>query len=305
MHKHDLALPTVSGRFVNTSSLKLGEGVGGDKRRWPRCPLWKKKKKRSQCFWFLLAIPLLYPPATTACPSHPFQSDVWKKHGILQHLRFWSRVVGRRGGAVGCSTQSGWLKAFRRLRCTTFLLLLPFADAFYKQVSNVPDLVWQTFSKDHLKKGWESDTHTRASHPPSFSLFLLFFFFLFSFLHRQKKKKKKSGLRLLLLFFDHCHLFLPFAVNSFLLHPDGSPVVPLDCRRNGGKSRGKKRDERARVLKGFCQECLVDVCCTAKCKFSNEGEQLTGCFVVLWHTRTQAHTHTGTHTQARTHVYWL
>lgn len=28
----------------------------------------------------------------------------------------------------------------------------------YKQVSNAPDLVWQTFSKEPLKGGWESDT---------------------------------------------------------------------------------------------------------------------------------------------------
>ena len=28
----------------------------------------------------------------------------------------------------------------------------------YKQVSNAPDLVWQTFSKERLKGGWESDT---------------------------------------------------------------------------------------------------------------------------------------------------
>lgn len=213
---------TVSRRFVNTS-------LWG-KRPWPPRRFWEPK---SNCFRLLLTFPLSYAPITTPTPPAPllpslssFQERSVKKHGILQRsLQLWRREEGKKlyhpvGLIEGISDALG----VRHSSSSSFLHW-----RLYKQVSNAPDLVWQTFSKEHLKRGWESDTPTCA------------FFFLGA-------GRIRSPLTLLL--FNHCHLSpslflsLSFAL-SFLLWQVS--CGPLNCTRNGGKSR-KKRQNKERTL---------------------------------------------------------
>ena len=147
------AAQTVSRRFVNTAPR--------GRRPWPRAGF---ESRKSNCFR-LLAFPLSYPPPPTHTHTHThtllptlssFQEWSVKKLGILQHsLRLRRREEGKKlyhpvrliediSEALGVRHSSSSFLHWR----------------LYKQVSNAPDLVWQTFSKEHLKKGWENDTHT-------------------------------------------------------------------------------------------------------------------------------------------------
>lgn len=141
----------------------------------------------------------------TSLPSLPhtlssFQERSVKKHGILQHsLQVWR---GEEGKKAVPPSRADWrhLEALGvRHSSSSFLHW-----RFYKQVSNAPDLVWQTFSKEHLKKGWESDTPTCAC-----------FFFFFSFFGGASRIR--SPLTLLLFSFSRFLLFCFFCILYFLL----------------------------------------------------------------------------------------
>lgn len=129
---------TVSWRFVNTSPW--------GKRPWPRAGF---ESRKSNCFRLLLAFPHSTPPPHTTSSLSSFQERSVKKHGILQcSLQLWRREEGKNlyhpvGLIEGISDALGV-----RHSSSSFLLW-----RLYKQVSNAPDLVWQTFSKEHLKRG--------------------------------------------------------------------------------------------------------------------------------------------------------
>lgn len=190
---------TVSRRFVNTSPW--------GKRPWP-CAGFESRK--SNCFRLLLAFPLSYPLPTPLTPRPPsslssFQEQSVKKHGILQHsLQLWRREEGKKlyhpvGLIEGISDALGV-----RHSSSSFLHW-----RLYKQVSNAPDLVWQTFSKEHLKRGWESDTPTCA----------FFFFLLFGRRQNQVSTYSSAFQSLLSLPLSFSPFFFPF-------YSDRSPVVP-------------------------------------------------------------------------------
>lgn len=136
---------TVRRRFVNTSP----QG----KRPWPHIGFVSRK---SDCSRLLLTLSLSYTPPQSPHTLSSFQERSVKKHGILQHsLQVWRREEGKK--AVPPS-QADW-RHLEALGVRHSSSSFPHWR-FYKQVSNTPDLVWQTFSKEHLKRGWESDTPT-------------------------------------------------------------------------------------------------------------------------------------------------
>lgn len=211
---------TVSRRFVNTSP--------GGKRPWPRSGF---ESRKSNCFRLLLAFPLSYHPPPPFFPLILFKSEVSKN--MASYSACYNSEEEKRekklyhpvGLIEGISDALGV-----RHSSSSFLHW-----RLYKQVSNAPDLVWQTFSKEHLKRGWESDTPTCA--------FSVCFFF-----GGGDAGRIRSPLTLLL--FNHCHcspslfLSLSFAF-SFLLWQVS--CGPLNCTRNGGKSR-KKTQNKDRIL---------------------------------------------------------
>lgn len=170
----------------------------------------------------VLPLPPLLPSLT---PSHPFKSEV-SKNMASYSTRYKSKEEKTGKKAVPPS-RADWrrLEALGvRHSSSSFLHW-----HFYKQVSNAPDLVWQTFSKEDLKRGWESDTPTCA------------FWFFFSFLFLGGTSRIRSPLTLLL--FNHCHLslslclLLPFVSCCFLLWEVS--CGPLNCTRNSDESRKK------------------------------------------------------------------
>lgn len=197
---------TVSRWFVNTSPR--------GKRPWPHAGF---DSRKSNCFRLLFTFSLSYLPFFP--PSLPlslssFQEQSVKKHGILQRLpQLLRREEGKKlyhpvGLIEDISEALGVRHSF-----SSFLHW-----CLYKQVSNTPDLVWQTFSKDYLKRGWENDT-------PAFCA-----------------SRIRSPLTFLL--FNHCHLSpsifltLSFAL-SFLVWQVS--CGPLNCTQNCSKSRKKTK----------------------------------------------------------------
>lgn len=119
----------------------------------PTLVLWAEK---ATVHVFSSHSPSLTPPPQSPHTLSSFQERSVKKHGILQHsLQVWRREEGKK--AVPPS-QADW-RHLEALGVRHSSSSFPHWR-FYKQVSNTPDLVWQTFSKEHLKRGWESDTPT-------------------------------------------------------------------------------------------------------------------------------------------------
>lgn len=145
---------TVSRRFVNTSP--------SGKRPWP-CASFENRKSTASFIssHSLSYIPLL-PYTTSSCIlSRVKCQKTWHLTALTTTLK------KRRGEEKKLYHPFGLIEGISdalgvRHSSSSFLHW-----CLYKQVSKTPDLVWQTFSKVHLKRGWESDTPT----PPH-----LFFF---------------------------------------------------------------------------------------------------------------------------------
>lgn len=138
---------TVSRRFVNASPW--------GKRPWP-CAGFESRK--SNCFWFLLTFPLSYPPPHTTSPRILSRGKCQK----TWHLTALATTLKKRRGGKKLYHPVGLIEGISdalgvRHSSSSFLHW-----RLYKQVLNTPDLVWQTFSKEHLNRGWESDTPTYA-----------------------------------------------------------------------------------------------------------------------------------------------
>lgn len=141
------------------------------KRPWPSVCFESRNKQLfppSPCIPSLIATPSYpLPSPTFSLPPtfSSFQERSVKKHGILQRsLQLWRREEGKKlYHPVGLIEDISEALGVRH-SSSSFLHW-----RLYKQVSNAPDLVWQTFSKEHLKRGWENDTPT---------FFIYFYFFL-------------------------------------------------------------------------------------------------------------------------------
>lgn len=157
-------------------------------------------------FVLLLAITHLCPPQHYFL-LHPFKSGVSKN--MTSYSDRYSSEDGKEGelNHPAGLIEGIWDALGVRHSSSSF-----FHWRLYKQVSNAPDLVWQTFSKERLKGGWESDT------PICF----------FSFFKQQNQVSTYSSAFPLLpsLSLASSLCFILWQVSC----------GPSHCRRNGGKS---------------------------------------------------------------------
>lgn len=94
------------------------------------------------------------PPPPRYFLLHPFKSEVSKN--MTSYRDRYNSEEGKEGGELyhpAGLIEGIWDALGVRHSSSSF-----FHWRLYKQVSNAPDLVWQTFSKERLKGGWESDT---------------------------------------------------------------------------------------------------------------------------------------------------
>lgn len=114
------------------------------------------------------------PPSTSHPTSHPLKSEA--SENMASYSARCNSEEQKRGKSCNHPVRliEGISEALGvRHSSSSFL-----HRCLYKQVSNAPDVVWQTFSKEHLKQGWGSDTPTWAfffrhlqNHVSAFSFF--------------------------------------------------------------------------------------------------------------------------------------
>lgn len=119
-------------------------------------PLWEEVwgGREGNHFVLLLTISHLCPPPTLL-PLASFQERSVKKNMTSYSDRYSSEdgKEGELNHPAGLIEGIWDALGVRHSSSSSF-----FHWCLYKQVSNAPDLVWQTFSKERLKGGWESDT---------------------------------------------------------------------------------------------------------------------------------------------------
>jgi len=179
-----------------------------ERRPWPSRRFWEQKRQlfpSSPCIASLVCPPL---------PHHPFMS------GVSKNMASYSARDNSEREKMGkkiCNHPVGLIEGISDALGVRHSSSFPHWR-LYEQVSNGPDLVWQTFSKELLKRGWESDTPTCA------------------FFWGGGASRIRSPLTRLL--FNHCHRSLSLSLSRLLWQVS---CGPLNCTRNGGKPRKKIR----------------------------------------------------------------